>query len=415
MTDDRQTPSDPFDRALADWHGGRLEAALSGLRAATTSGDAGCASLLLQMSADPSAPLGAKVAASEALLAAPDEPSMRRHAAFVRASGYGMAADPGAALTQRIDQARSGDAQAMVEIGLLSALTGDSTVRVRLEAAAEAGNVPAMAALLRLAIEAGRVSPLARRHAAALARSGHPLGASLVPAASALPDGPNAANGHDPTSLAWPEADALLNAVMATPQAAQTLHDQPSVSRWSGFLPTVLCDYLAAQAAPLLKPAQIFDAATGQTRPDPYRKSLTAALPDGAMDLVLWAIKLRMAALAGSTFDQGEPLAVLLYRPGEQYRPHVDYLTEDGHAASADLARRGQRVATSLARLNQDFAGGDTVFPRLDVRWSGPTGDALSFANTDAAGAGDPMSLHAGEPVNSGMKLLASLWLRERA
>ena len=379
MTDDRQTPSDPFDRALADWHGGRLEAALSGLRAATTSGDAGCASLLLQMSAYPSAPLGAKVAASEALLAAPDEPSMRRHAAFVRASGYGMAADPGAALTQRIDQARSGDAQAMVEIGLLSALTGDSTVRVRLEAAAEAGNVPAMAALLRLAIEAGRVSPLARRHAAALARSGHPLGASLVPAASALPD------GHDPTSLAWPEADALLNAVMATPQAAQTLHDQPSVSRWSGFLPTVLCDYLAAQAAPLLKPAQIFDAATGQTRPDPYRKSLTAALPDGAMDLVLWAIKLRMAALAGSTFDQGEPLAVLLYRPGEQYRPHVDYLTEDGHAASADLARRGQRVATSLARLNQDFAGGDTV------------------------------SLHAGEPVNSGMKLLASLWLRERA
>lgn len=415
MSDDRQTPSDPFDRALADWHGGRFEAALAGLRTATTGGDADCASLLLQMSADPVAPAGAKAAAAQALLAAPDEPLMRRHAAFVRASGYGMAADPVAALTQRIDQACSGDAQAMVEIGLLSALTSDGTASALLEAAAAAGSVPAMAALLRLALEAGHLSPQARQHAAALTRSSHPLGAVLVPAASALPDGANGAEAPDPAHLVWPEAETLLNAVRATGTAAQMLNDQPRVARSAGFLPAVLCDYLAAQAAPLLKPAQIFDATTGQTRPDPYRQSLTAALPDGAMDLVLWAIKLRMAALAGSTFDQGEPLAVLLYRPGEQYRPHVDYLTEDGHAASADLARRGQRVATSLVRLNQDFAGGDTVFPRLDVRWAGPIGDALSFANTDAAGTGDPMTLHAGEPVKSGMKLLASLWLRERA
>ncbi|WP_417496262.1 hypothetical protein, partial [Maricaulis sp.] len=56
MTENPKSPSDPFDRALADWHGGRFEAALAGLRAATTGGDAGCGSLLLRMGAGPSGP-----------------------------------------------------------------------------------------------------------------------------------------------------------------------------------------------------------------------------------------------------------------------------------------------------------------------------------------------------------------------
>jgi len=419
MNDDDQSRTDPFQLALADWQAGRSEVALAGLRAAVAGGDFGCASLLLQLSADPAAPDGAQAEAAEAVLGAPDAPLIRRHAAFLRARGYGMAADPAAALTQRIDQARSGDAEAMTEVGLLSLLaSGDAAAATPLlETAAAAGSIAAIAALLRLGLEAGQLSPLARQHTPVLSRAGHPLASALIPAANALPMRP-ATGQTSPAArrLDWPEARDLLAALQApAAMAAETLHDAPRIVRSPRFMPAALCDYLAAQAAPLLRPAQIFDAASGQTRPDPYRQSMTAALSDGVMDLVLWAIKLRMAALAGGTFDQGEPLAVLLYRPGEQYRPHVDYLTEDGHAASADLARRGQRIATSLVRLNQDFTDGDTVFPRLDIRWTGVRGDALGFANTDAAGQGDPMTLHAGEPVSSGMKILASLWLRQRA
>jgi len=419
MNDDDQSRTDPFQLALADWQAGRSEAALAGLRAAVAGGDFGCASLLLQLSADPAAPDGAQAEAAEEVLGAPDAPLIRRHAAFLRARGYGMAADPAAALTQRIGQARSGDAEAMTEVGLLSLLaSGDAAAATPLlETAAAAGSIAAIAALLRLGLEAGQLSPLARQHTSVLSRAGHPLVSALIPAANALPV--RLATGQTSPAarrLDWPEARDLLAALQApAAMAAETLLDAPRIVRSPGFMPAALCDYLAAQAAPLLRPAQIFDAASGQTRPDPYRQSMTAALPDGVMDLVLWAIKLRMAALAGGTFDQGEPLAVLLYRPGEQYRPHVDYLTEDGHAASTDLARRGQRIATSLVRLNQDFTDGDTVFPRLDIRWTGVRGDALGFANTDAAGQGDPMTLHAGEPVSSGMKILASLWLRQRA
>jgi prolyl 4-hydroxylase len=415
MNDERQSRADPFNRALADWQGGRIEAALDGLRTAARGGDAGCAGLLLQLSADAAAPQGARAAAAGAVLAAPDLPALRRHAGFIRASGYGMATDPGAALALRIDQARSGDAQAMVEIALLSALDGgdDELAAIPLfEMAAAAGNPAAIAALLRLGVETAALSPIARRNAPLLARSGHALAEPLIAATHVLPDAP-ARPGHP--GPAWPEADDLLAAILAPPPTPHSLHATPRVVRAPLFLPAVLCDYLTALAAPLLQPARVFDPASGQTRPDPYRQSLTAALPDGAMDLVSWAIKLRMARLAGGTYDQGEPLAVLLYRPGEQYRAHVDYLSEDGQAASLDLTRRGQRVATALVRLNQEFTGGDTVFPRLGLRWTGGRGDALSFANTAAGGQGDPMTLHAGEAVITGMKLLASLWLRERA
>ena len=195
----------------------------------------------------------------------------------------------------------------------------------------------------------------------------------------------------------------------------ETLSDSPAIKCWKNAFPEVVCDYLAAGAAPLLKPAEIFDPGLGRTRQDPYRQSLVATLPDGVMDLVLWAIKDRMARLAGASYAQGEPLSMLAYRPGDHYKSHYDYLSDDDGIASDDLAQRGQRIATALIRLNQEFTGGDTVFPRLETRWSGVRGDALTFTNTLPDLRGDPRTLHKGEPVETGMKILVSLWLGEHA
>ena len=96
-------------------------------------------------------------------------------------------------------------------------------------------------------------------------------------------------------------------------------------------------------------------------------------------------------------------------------RPYGISTGDDDGIASDDLAQRGQRIATALIRLNQEFTGGDTVFPRLETRWSGVRGDALTFINTLPDLRGDPRTLHKGEPVETGMKILVSLWLREHA
>ena len=69
---------------------------------------------------------------------------------------------------------------------------------------------------------------------------------------------------------------------------------------------------------------------------------------------------------------------------------------------------------TMLVYLNDDFEGGETAFPELRITIRPKRGEGLLFRNVDPQGRPDPLLLHAGVPVRSGVKLLASRWIRER-
>ena len=405
-----QPAGDAVARALQAWRQGGHNKAVATLSKAISNGDMRALGLLMQLAGQPDAPDGIETRIHEAVSAAPASPARNRHLAFLMAAGRGCSSTPEAALALRRQDMAAGDSGAATELGLLALITGHRAIaEALLMKAARAGSGHAIAALLRLGTQTGAVAPVARQLAPALAKSGHPLAATLVQASANLPVAEANADAGD----SIPHLPAgLVAALDHIPHTGETLSDAPRIVRHDGFLPAAACDYLAAGGVPFLQPARIFDPATGQSRPDPYRTSLTASLPDGAMDLVLWAIKLRMARISGAGFAQGEPLSLLVYRPGEEYRAHFDFLTEDGGTASADLARRGQRIATSLVKLNAEYQGGDTHFPRLGISWTGRQGDGLSFDNVDAEGIGDKRTLHAGEPVTTGMKVLASLWLR---
>ena len=100
----------------------------------------------------------------------------------------------------------------------------------------------------------------------------------------------------------------------------------------------------------------------------------------------------------------GEPLQVLRYAPGEQYREHSDALPH--------VAPEQQRVLTFLVYLNEDYKGGETAFPALGIKFRGRRGDGLLFRNSSSDGAIDRRAIHAGLPVTRGAKLLASRWIR---
>ena len=99
-----------------------------------------------------------------------------------------------------------------------------------------------------------------------------------------------------------------------------------------------------------------------------------------------------------------KPLQVLRYGPGQQYKPHLDALP--------GLAN--QRRWTALIYLNDDYEGGETAFLESGHVLRGRTGDMLLFENALPDGRPDPRTRHAGRPVASGIKLLASRWIRER-
>jgi prolyl 4-hydroxylase len=98
----------------------------------------------------------------------------------------------------------------------------------------------------------------------------------------------------------------------------------------------------------------------------------------------------------------GEPLTLLRYAVGQQYRQHHDCLP---HV-------RNQRAWTMLIYLNEGYAGGETIFPRLGLSVKGRKGDALLFRNTDAQGQAAEAAMHLGAPVMAGQKWLCTRWIR---
>lgn len=106
-----------------------------------------------------------------------------------------------------------------------------------------------------------------------------------------------------------------------------------------------------------------------------------------------------------------EVAKLLHYDPGQTFMRHSDFL-KPGAEMDVEIAARGQRVATFLLYLNDDYDGGETEFMDAGFKFKAGKGDALMFLNVDARGEPDPMSMHAGVPTTRGEKWVLSLWLR---
>lgn len=186
--------------------------------------------------------------------------------------------------------------------------------------------------------------------------------------------------------------------------AALALSASPRVARLPGFCTADECLHIASVAARMLQPAMIFDPASGQMVMHPIRMSDNAAIGPVLETLPVQAINRRIAAATATDVTQGEPLTVLRYNPGQQYRPHLDTLPNEGN----------QRLRTAILYLNDGYRGGETHFPLLGVTVAARTGDLLIFDNVDARDAPEARSRHAGLPVTAGTKWIATRWIRAR-
>ncbi len=139
---------------------------------------------------------------------------------------------------------------------------------------------------------------------------------------------------------------------LGMPPERATVHAAPRIERLPAFLTVDECRYLAELALPRLAPAVVFDPATGQQRQDPVRTAHSAGFPFVIEDPVLHAINRRIAAASATTCEQGEPLQVLSYQPGQEYKLHSDALPGGDN----------QRVATFLVTLSEGYQGGATGF-----------------------------------------------------
>ena len=198
---------------------------------------------------------------------------------------------------------------------------------------------------------------------------------------------------------------AFLDHVTCEERVAETepniVSDDPYIAIYPGLFSAAECRYLMLLGTPWMERAMVIDETTGQGVVDAIRDADTSSFPHLAEDLVVQAVNRCIAAATGTEPDWGEPLTILKYAPGQQYRPHHD-------AGSGTVKRQ----LTALIWLNADFEGGETHFPQIGVTARGGVGDMLVFRNTTPNGQSDPRMLHAGLPVTKGVKWLASRWIR---
>jgi hypothetical protein len=189
----------------------------------------------------------------------------------------------------------------------------------------------------------------------------------------------------------------------------------PSIAEIDGLLTLATCKWLVHRAAPRMERAQVIDYGTGRMVPDPNRTGLSAGFGLLDTDLVMVLAQERLARATGLIVHQQEPPHVLSYDPGQEFRQHVDFLDPAISAYQAELSMIGQRVATALTWLNDDFEGGETEFPRAKLRFRRKPGDAILFLNVlQDTKAPDPMSLHAGLAPRRGKKWILSQWVRDK-
>lgn len=189
-----------------------------------------------------------------------------------------------------------------------------------------------------------------------------------------------------------------------TQASRSCISEKPHITVFPGFMTAEECRYVTDRAMPFLQPAVVIEPTTGRAIRDPIRLTDVAAFPFVDEDPALHAINRRIMAATATRYEQGEPIQVLSYQPGQEYKLHSDCLPPG----------QNQRIQTFLVVLDDRFSGGETSFPRIGLKWRGKTGDAIQFINVTANGEPEPLSWHAGLPITGGRKMLLSKWIREK-
>ena len=159
------------------------------------------------------------------------------------------------------------------------------------------------------------------------------------------------------------------------------------------------CDHIRKIAEPNLQPSTI---GGDYEINNSERKSETAWLKASEDPIVDKLIR-KCISTTDRPFANCEDLQVLRYKPGGFYKPHQDAFCED----------KNRRMYTFIIALNDEYEGGETVFPNIKRRYRLEKGDALFFNTLNNYECITKKALHGGAPVKSGEKWICNLWVHK--
>jgi len=174
------------------------------------------------------------------------------------------------------------------------------------------------------------------------------------------------------------------------------------------FLSEAECDAIVAIANGQLRPSTV----TVENGDKYYRTSRTCDLSLLKHPTVT-ALDLKIAKTMGIRPEYSEGIQAQRYDVGQEFKKHTDYFEPGTDEYVRFAAERGNRTWTFMVYLNDGMEGGGTRFFSIERTFQPKKGQAVIWNNLYRDGTPNPDTLHSGEPVTSGHKIIITKWFRE--
>ena len=199
-----------------------------------------------------------------------------------------------------------------------------------------------------------------------------------------------------------------------TPPPRRPVWEVPRIRMAEPFTTPDVCDWIRGKAEGRLRPGLMYHGDSRAEHLDPHRSCGDYEFDFHTTDLVLLAVRERIAALTHLPTIAMEPPRIFHYALGQEIKPHYDRCGDGVQGYGLLPGYLGDRIVTFLLYLNDDFDGGELDFPKAGFRCKGAKGDAVYFAHVDTEARPEPLSLHAGLKITRGEKWVLSQWIHDR-
>jgi prolyl 4-hydroxylase len=192
--------------------------------------------------------------------------------------------------------------------------------------------------------------------------------------------------------------------VLTPPKKIYTIKEIPN------FLTHKECDILIDIANKQLVPSKVYNGDSNDVIYK-HRTSEQCWLNDNDHDIIN-KISNVTSNICNKPKENQELLQIVKYPTGGFFNPHYDACQGSKEFCQQMNGTSGPRYGTLLVYLNDDFEGGETVFPNINKTVKPEKGKAVFFYTTDENGNILTESLHSGNPVIKGEKWICNKWTR---
>ena len=110
--------------------------------------------------------------------------------------------------------------------------------------------------------------------------------------------------------------------------------------------------------------------------------------------------------------EYSEGIQAQRYDVGQQFKPHWDWFEPGTREYLRYCGTRGNRTWSFMVYLNEGMEGGGTRFTEIGHTFQPKLGMALFWQNLSRDGTTNKATMHSGEPVIAGHKIIITKWFR---